>query len=68
MSSCPILLQQAIDKGIVTDEGVQVDVVAELGAVAAVVIVIAGIAQRQAIVRLARRREPARPRQKMNVL
>jgi ATP-binding cassette, subfamily B, bacterial len=55
----PILLQQAIDKGIITDEGVQVDVVATLTAVASVVLVIAGIAQRQAIVRLGTRSEQA---------
>jgi ATP-binding cassette, subfamily B, bacterial len=55
----PILLQQAIDKGIITDEGVQVDVVATLAAVAAVVLVIAGFAQRQAIVRLGTRSEQA---------
>jgi ATP-binding cassette subfamily B protein len=55
----PILLQQAIDRGIITDEGVQVDVVASLTAVAAVVLVIAGFAQRQAIVRLGTRSEQA---------
>src|SRR5687767_9714812 len=55
----PILLQQAIDKGIVREGGVRVDIVAWLAAVAAAVIVIAGIAQRQAVVRLGTRSEAA---------
>ncbi len=55
----PILLQQAIDKGIITDEGVKINVVATLAAIAAVALVIAGFAQRQAIVRLGTRGEQA---------
>ncbi len=55
----PILLQQAIDKGIVREGGVRVDIVAWLAAVAAVAILIAGIAQRQAVVRLGTRSEAA---------
>ena len=55
----PILLQQAIDKGIVREGGVRVDIVAGLAAVAAVAILIAGVAQRQAVVRLGTRSEAA---------
>jgi ATP-binding cassette, subfamily B, bacterial len=55
----PILLQQAIDKGIITDEGVKVNVVASLTAIAVVALVIAGIAQREAVVRLGTRSEQA---------
>jgi putative ABC transport system ATP-binding protein len=55
----PILLQQAIDKGIITDEGVKINVVATLAAIAAGALVIAGFAQRQAIVRLGTRGEQA---------
>ena len=55
----PILLQQAIDKGIVGQDGVDVGLVAALAGVGAVAIVIAGIAQRQAVVRLGSRSEAA---------
>ena len=55
----PILLQQAIDKGIVVDGGVRVGFVAVLSAIAAVALVIAAIAQRTAVVRLGRRSEQA---------
>ena len=55
----PILLQQAIDKGIMTDGGVDVGLVAVLCAVAAVALVVAGVAQRQAVVRLGARSEQA---------
>ena len=55
----PILLQQAIDKGISGDGGVRVGFVAVLAAIAAVALVIAGIAQRTAVVRLGRRSEQA---------
>ncbi len=55
----PILLQQAIDRGIVTSEGVRVGLVVALAGVAAVALVIAGIAQRQAVVRLGQRSEQA---------
>jgi putative ABC transport system ATP-binding protein len=55
----PILLQQAIDKGIITDEGVKMNVVATLTAIAAVALVIAGFAQRHAVVRLGQRGEQA---------
>ncbi|MGI9031652.1 MAG: ABC transporter ATP-binding protein [Ilumatobacteraceae bacterium] len=54
----PILLQQAIDRGITTDS-VQVGLVATLAVFAAGAIVIAAVAQRQAIVRLGQRSEQA---------
>ncbi|MGH9270337.1 MAG: ABC transporter ATP-binding protein, partial [Ilumatobacteraceae bacterium] len=55
----PILLQQAIDRGIVTTDGVQVGLVAVLGVIAAVALGIAAVAQRQAVVRLGQRSEQA---------
>ncbi|CAN5670036.1 ABC transporter ATP-binding protein [soil metagenome] len=55
----PVLLQQAIDRGIVRDGGVRVGLVATLALVGAVVLVISGLAQRQAIVRLGMRSEAA---------
>jgi len=54
----PILVQQAIDKGIGT-ERVRLGLVGWLAAGAAVALVVAGVAQRQAIVRLGRRSEQA---------
>ena len=55
----PVLLQQAIDRGIVGEESVRVDLVSMLAAVAAVALIISGIAQRQAVVRLGTRSEEA---------
>ncbi len=55
----PILLQQAIDRGIVNEDGVNVGTVAVLAAIAAVAIIVAGVAQRQAVVRLGTRSEAA---------
>jgi len=55
----PILVQQAIDKGIVRDGGVRVGLVVVFAIVAAVALLIAGAAQRQAVVRLGRRSEAA---------
>jgi putative ABC transport system ATP-binding protein len=55
----PILLQQAIDRGIVRDGGVRVDIVVVLAAIAAAAILVAGLAQRQAVVRLGARSEAA---------
>jgi putative ABC transport system ATP-binding protein len=55
----PVLLQQAIDRGIIDDEGVRVDLVSVLAAFAAVALIISGIAQRQAVVRLGTRSEEA---------
>ena len=55
----PILLQQAIDKGIDAEGGVRVGFVGVLAAIAAVALVIAGVAQRTAVVRLGRRSEQA---------
>jgi len=55
----PVLLQQAIDKGIVRDEGVRVGFVTVLALIGSVALVISGIAQRQAIVRLGSRSEQA---------
>jgi len=55
----PVLLQQAIDKGIVRDEGVRVGFVTVLALIGSVALVISGIAKRQAIVRLGTRSEQA---------
>jgi ATP-binding cassette, subfamily B, bacterial len=55
----PILLQQAIDKGIGTDGSVRLGFIAVLAAIAAAALVIAAIAQRTAVVRLGRRSEQA---------
>ncbi|MFV0309316.1 MAG: ABC transporter ATP-binding protein [Desertimonas sp.] len=55
----PILLQQAIDRGILGEGGVRTSFVGTLGAVSMVAIVVAGVAQRQAVVRLGRRSESA---------
>lgn len=55
----PILLQQAIDKGIVREGGVRVGFVAVLAAIAAGALIIAAVAQRTAVVRLGRRSEHA---------
>jgi len=55
----PVLLQQAIDRGIMADGGVRVGFVTSLAAVAAGFLVAAGFASRQAIVRLGVRSEQA---------
>ena len=55
----PILLQQAIDKGIMGAEEVRVGFVAELGLIAAGALIVSGIAQRHAVVRLGTRSEEA---------
>jgi putative ABC transport system ATP-binding protein len=55
----PILLQQAIDRGIVGDEGVRVGLVAQLAVIAAVALIVSAIAQRQAVLRLGTRSEEA---------
>ncbi|MET0460044.1 MAG: ABC transporter ATP-binding protein [Ilumatobacteraceae bacterium] len=55
----PILLQQAIDKGIGADGGVRVGFVSVLAGIAVVALLIAGLAQRTAVVRLGRRSEQA---------
>jgi putative ABC transport system ATP-binding protein len=55
----PILVQQSIDKGIVGPDGVQVDLVATMAGIAALALIIAGAAQRQAVVRLGVRSEQA---------
>lgn len=55
----PILLQQAIDRGIVNDGGVRVGLVAVLAAIAAASLIVSGVASRQAIIRLGARSEQA---------
>ncbi len=55
----PITIQQAVDRGIVGHDSVRVGVVGSLAVVAATAVLIAGIAQRQAVVRLGRRSEQA---------
>ncbi len=55
----PILLQQAIDQGIVGESGVDLGFVAMLAVIGAVALFIASLAQRTAVVRLGRRSEQA---------
>jgi ATP-binding cassette subfamily B protein len=55
----PVLLQQAIDRGIVREGGVRVGFVAVLAAIAAVALLVAGLAQRTAVLRLGQRSEQA---------
>lgn len=55
----PILIQQAIDRGIVDQEEVRVGLVARLAAVGAVAVLISGVAYRQAAIRLGERSEQA---------
>ena len=55
----PILLQQAIDKGIVREGGIRVGFVGILAAIAAGAIIVAGLSQRLAVVRLGTRSEAA---------
>ncbi len=55
----PILIQQSIDRGIVGQDGVRIRLVAVFAAIAAVSLIVAGICQRTAIVRLGRRSEQA---------
>jgi ATP-binding cassette, subfamily B, bacterial len=55
----PILIQQAIDRGIVGQDSVRVGLIAQFAVVAAVALVIAAAAQRTAIVRLGARSERA---------
>jgi putative ABC transport system ATP-binding protein len=54
----PILIQQAIDKGFV-DGDVQIDVIARLCAIGAAVVLVAAVANRAAVTRMARRSEEA---------
>jgi ATP-binding cassette, subfamily B, bacterial len=55
----PILIQQAIDRGIVGQDEVRVGLIAQLAVMAAMALVIAAAAQRTAIVRLGARSERA---------
>ena len=55
----PILLQQAIDKGVDAEGTVRVGFVGMLSAIAAGALIVAGVAQRAAVVRLGRRSEQA---------
>ena len=55
----PILLQQAVDKGVDAEGTVRVGFVGVLSAIAAGALIIAGVAQRAAVVRLGRRSEQA---------
>ena len=55
----PILIQQAIDRGIVGREDVRVDFVVGCGLIALVAVVIAAICQRTAVIRLGVRSEQA---------
>lgn len=55
----PILIQQAIDRGIVGTDEVRLDVIARLAVIGAVAVLISGLAFRQAAVRLGERSERA---------
>ncbi len=55
----PVMIQQAIDRGIVGQDEVRVDLVGWFGLIAVAALVVAGIAQRTAIVRLGARSERA---------
>lgn len=55
----PILIQQAIDKGIVGEEEVRLDLIAKLALIGAVAVLVSGFAYRQAAFRLAVRSERA---------
>ena len=55
----PILIQQAIDRGIVRDEGVDVDLVVQLAMVAIVAVCVSALALRTAALRLGKRSEQA---------
>ncbi len=55
----PVLIQQAIDRGILGPDGVRVDLVVRLAIIAAVAVTLAALALRQAQVRLGERSEAA---------
>ena len=55
----PVLIQQAIDKGIVDQDEVRVDLVARLAAFGAVAVILSGLSYRQAALRLGERSERA---------
>jgi len=55
----PILIQQAIDKGIVGEEEVRLDLIVKLALIGAVAVLVSGFAYRQAAFRLAVRSERA---------
>ena len=55
----PILIQQAIDRGIVGQDEVRIDLVVQLAIVGVVAVLISGVALRQAVLRLGGRSERA---------
>ena len=55
----PILIQQAIDRGIVGTDEVRLDVITQMAVIGAIAVVISGFAFRQAAVRLGERSERA---------
>jgi putative ABC transport system ATP-binding protein len=55
----PILIQQAIDRGIVGEEDVRVDLIVQMALVGVVAVLISGLALRQAALRLGERSERA---------
>jgi putative ABC transport system ATP-binding protein len=55
----PIMIQQAIDKGIVGHDPIRLGLVAAMGMIAVICVVVAGFAQRLAVVRLGVRSERA---------
>ncbi len=55
----PILIQQAIDRGIVGTEEIRLDVIVQMAVIGAVAVLLSGVAFRQAAVRLGDRSERA---------
>jgi ATP-binding cassette, subfamily B, bacterial len=55
----PIMIQQAIDKGIVGHDPIRLGLVAAMGVIAVICVIVAGFAQRLAVVRLGVRSERA---------
>lgn len=55
----PILIQQSIDRGIIGQDPIRVDLVATFAVIGAVAVTVAAIAQRAAMVRLGKRSERA---------
>ncbi|MGB0114235.1 MAG: ABC transporter ATP-binding protein [Ilumatobacteraceae bacterium] len=55
----PILIQQAIDRGLDNEDGVRMDVIVQMALIGAVVVLVSGVALRQASLRLGERSERA---------
>jgi len=55
----PILIQQAIDRGLDNPDGVDMDVIVQMAVIGAIVVLVSGVAFRQAALRLGERSERA---------